>query len=88
MGSCRNGRKWRRHRNEPETRKKEEVLYKALRNDAVRGMGEPGAAVLADHQMEEVAAEQTACDVENSISLTAETVAGRSGHALSGQMAL
>lgn len=44
-----------------------------------------GTAVLADRQLEEMAAAQTACDVENHISLTVETVAGISGHALSGQ---
>lgn len=63
-------------------------MRKALRNDAAGGMGAPGTAVLADRQLEEVAAEQTACDVENGISLTVETVEGISGHALSGQMAL
>jgi hypothetical protein len=48
-------------------------------------MGTTGTTILADRQLEEMAAAQTACDVENRISLTVEIVAGISGHALSGQ---
>ncbi len=72
-------------RSEPTTRKKEAVLHKTLRNDAAGGMGTTGTTILADRQLEEMAAAQTACDVENRISLTVEIVAGISGHALSGQ---